>query len=163
MATVEASLDVTEPASTSIALGEPRKGLDGWRRSHREAQIALQAVLYRPQPVTRCRDVILLSAVMRDHGLAASLVDTYLLPLDGRGDAGEAARDTLRAYFKAERNVVAAAAALGVARHTVERRLRRIEDKLGQTLDSCDAQLQVALEVEELLISHRETRLALHA
>lgn len=130
-----------------LAIGEPRRQIDGWRLTHREAQIAQAGMLQRQQQITRARDVILISAVLRDPFIARSLSETYLSPLDGRGDF----KETLRAYFKADRNAATAAAAMGVARHTVERRVRRVEEILGQSLASCDAQLQVALGAEDLL------------
>jgi DNA-binding PucR family transcriptional regulator len=86
------------------------------------------------------------------------LIETYLAPLDGRGNSGEVLRRTLRAYFKADRNIASAALALGVARHTVERHLHRVEAQLGQNLDTCNAQLQVALRAEELVTSPGRTR-----
>ncbi len=140
------------PSDTLVAIGEPRKGLNGWRQTFREAQIALQVVFYQPLQTTRCRDVILVSAVLRDPFLTASLIDTYLAPLaEGRGDIGKILRRTLRAYFEADGNAASAASALGVARNTVERHIRRVEAKLGQNLASCSAQMQVALHAEELL------------
>jgi hypothetical protein len=151
VAKLESLLRAELPPETSVAIGEPRKGPVGWRQTFREAQTALQIVFQRPQPITRCRDVILVSAVMRDSVLTVSLIETYLAPLDGRGASGEVLRKTLRAYFRADQNVAATAAALNVARHTVERRLRTVEDRLGQTIDACNAQLQVALETEELV------------
>ncbi len=153
VASLERFLMKSMPADVSVAVGEPRKDLDGWRQTHREAQMAFQAMLYRPQRVTKCRDVALISAVMRDQSLAMSLIETYLAPLDGRGRSGDALRTTLRAYYRADQNVASAAIALGVARHTVERRLRNVEKKLGQTLGACSAQLQVALDAEELAAS----------
>lgn len=141
------------PADLSVAVGEPGKGLGGWRRTFNEAQAALQVMLYRPQRITRCRDVILISAVIRNQSLAASLIETYLAPLDGRGDTGEVLRTTLRAYFKAGQNSATAAADLGVHRNTVVRRLHSIEQRLDQTLDACNAQLQVALAVEDVAAS----------
>lgn len=140
------------PAGLSVAIGEPRKGLDGWRLTHHEAKAAFQVMLYRPQRVIRCRDVILISAIVRDETLKMSLVETYLAPLDGKGDdAGSMLRKTLRAYFKADENIAAAASALNVQRNTVKRRLRRIEEMVGQTLDTCNAQFQVALAAEDLM------------
>jgi len=140
------------PRGGSVAIGDPRWGLRGWHQTFREAQGALQVVLHRPQPLTRCRDVILESAVLRDPYLATSLIETYLAPLDeGRNDSGDVLRRTLRAYFGANRNIASAASALNVARQTVERHLRRIEERVGQPIDICNAQLQVALSLEELV------------
>jgi len=138
-----------------VAIGEPRRGLDGWRRSHREAQIALQVGLYQPRRITRCRDVILIAAVIRDQSLAMSLIETYLVPLDqGRG-SGLSLRKTLRAYFEADQNIASAAISLGISRNTAERHLRRVEETLGQPLPACNTQLQVALKAEELIASPR--------
>lgn len=151
LAEIEGCLRGSPPPGLSLALGESRSGIDGWRLTHLEAQAALRVMLYRPGRVIKCRDVILISAVMRDRTLAKSLVSTYLAPLDGRGDYGKVLRQTLRAYFAAEQNAVTAASALGVARHTVERRLRSVEEKLEQTIGACSAELQVALGMEELI------------
>jgi PucR C-terminal helix-turn-helix domain len=135
----------------SFALGEARHGIEGWRLTHREAQAAMCVMAIRPQSVTRSRDAILTAAVLQDPALAESLIETYLKPLDGRSRVGAVLRETLRAYFKANQNAVAAALALGVDRHTVERRLRTVEEKLDQPLPFCRPQLQVALEAEQLL------------
>ena len=75
--------------------------------------------------------------------------EIYLAPLGGEKD-GAVARKTLRAYFAAGRNAATAAAALGVDRHTVERRLHSIETRLGRLLHTCHAELEVALRLEEL-------------
>jgi PucR C-terminal helix-turn-helix domain len=148
---VEASLEGGLPAGLSLALGEPRRGIEGWRLTHLEAQAAFKVMSYRSERTIRCRDVILVSAVLGDRSLTKSLLETYLAPLDGRGDYGDVLRQTLRAYFAAGQNAVTAASALGVARHTVERRLRSVEEKLEQTIGACSAQLQVALSVEDLV------------
>jgi hypothetical protein len=155
-AAVAALLDDSLPSDLSVALGEPHRGIDGWRLTHLEARAALRVMVDRPQPVTRCRDVILLSAVMGDPVMRRSLVEAYLVPLQGRGDYSVELRRTLRAYFVADQNAVSTASALGVARHTVERRLRGVEERLGQTIGACSAQLQVALGVEDLLPGSRD-------
>lgn len=134
----------------TIALGEPSWGVEGWRLTHLQAQAALRVALCDAVPVTRYADVALLASVLRDDALAASLVEIYLSPLGGRHNGGAALRETLRAYFAAEHNASSAASALGVARHTVERRLRTIEEKLGQRLHTRQAELEVALRLEEL-------------
>ncbi|MET0305680.1 MAG: helix-turn-helix domain-containing protein [Solirubrobacterales bacterium] len=136
--------------SASLAVGEPRKGLDGWRLTHQEAQAAQEVMLRKPQQFTRARDVTLLAAVLRDDALAKSLFETYLAPLEGHGDSGAVLRETLRAYFSAGLNAATAAAALAVDRHTVQRRLRKVEEALGRLLPDCHAELVVALSLEAL-------------
>ncbi|HKT84228.1 MAG TPA: helix-turn-helix domain-containing protein, partial [Solirubrobacterales bacterium] len=86
----------------------------------------------------------------RDELLAKSLYETYLAPLDEGSDSGLGLRETLRAYFDAGFNAATAAAALEVDRHTVQRRLRKVEEALGRLLHSCHAELEVALVLEEL-------------
>jgi hypothetical protein len=143
------------PAGVSAAIGEPRQGLDGWRQTHREAQIALQVMLEKPKKVIRGRDAVLVAAILRDDMLVRTLLDTYLRPLEEDAHSGAMLLATLRAYFSAGGNAAAAAAELGVTRHTVQRRIRTAEEKLGQLLPTCQAQLQVALEIGELK-GHRE-------
>jgi hypothetical protein len=142
-------LSAREPAGVSLALGDSGRGIDGWRLTHRQAQAARLVAQRRPQCLTRYADVSLLAAVLRDRELAKSLLEAHLSPLDGQKD-GAVSRETLRAYFAAGCNAATAAAALRVNRHTVERRLRTIETRLGRPLHTCHAELEVALRLDEL-------------
>jgi hypothetical protein len=139
----------------SVALGEPRSGIDGWRLTHREAQAARQVMLLGDGALVRSRDALVVAAVLQDDALAAGLIETYLAPLSGRGAMEVVLRETLRAYFNAGQNAATAAAVLKVNRHTVERRIRGVEDKLGQQINSCRAQLEIALSIEELRDKNR--------
>jgi PucR C-terminal helix-turn-helix domain/GGDEF-like domain len=150
VADVERYLAAGVLGDVTLAVGEPRKGLDGWRLTHHEALAARQVMLRRPQPLSRASDAVLLAAVLRDELLARSLHETYLAPLDEHGDSGAVLRETLRAYFAAGFNAATAAAALEVDRHTVQRRLRKVEEALGRLLHACHAELEVALSIEEL-------------
>ncbi len=147
---VERYQDVGVLGDVSLAVGEPRRGLEGWRLTHYEARAAQQVMLHRKRPLIQASEVILLAAVLRDELLARSLRETYLAPLDANGDAGIGLRETLRAYFDAGFNAATAAAALGVDRHTVQRRLRKAEEALGRLLHTCHAEIEVALVLEEL-------------
>jgi len=147
---IERLMESEPRAAVSLAVGEPGGGIDGWRLTHRQARAAMLVVLRRPQRLTRYADVALLAAVLRDRELARSLVEIHLSPLDAGSNAGAVSRSTLRAYFAAGCNAATAAAALGVDRHTVQRRLHAIETQLGRPLHRCQAELEVALRVEEL-------------
>lgn len=150
VADVERYLSAGVLGEVSLACGEPRHGVDGWRLTHHEAQAAREVMLRRPQKFSRASEVTLLAAVLRDALLAASLRETYLAPLDVHGDSGSVLRETLRAYFATGFNAATAAAALGVDRHTVQRRLRKVEEALGRLLHTCHAEVEVALSLEEL-------------
>ncbi len=137
------------PVGVSLAVGEPGRGVDGWRLTHRQAQAALWVALRGPQRLTLYADAVLLVAVLQDDAAASSLVKIYLSPLDGLRD-GLLLRETLRTYLAAGSNAATAAASLGVARRTIERRVRIIEERLGRQLHTCQAELEVALRLEEL-------------
>jgi hypothetical protein len=150
VADVERYLSAGVLGEVTLATGEPRYGLEGWRLTHHEAQAAREVMLRRPQRFSRASEVALLAAVLRDEMLAVSLWQTYLAPLDAHGDSGAVLRETLRAYFAAGFNAATAAAALEVDRHTVQRRLRKVEEALGRLLHTCHAEIEVALCLEEL-------------
>lgn len=141
----------------SLATGEPRLGVDGWRRSHREAQVAFEVMLRRPQPLVRCAEVVLVATALRDEELARSLLDAYLGPLEA-GKDGETLKETLRCYFANGCNGASTATVLRVDRQTVRRRLAKIETALGRDLDSCRAEVETALRVETLLSGVAPTR-----
>ncbi len=135
------------------ACGEPARGIAGWRRTHRQAQAALSVALRRPRPVTRYAEVALLASALGDEALAGALVQAYIAPLEGPGDRGAVLCETLRAYLRAQRSPSAAAAALSVARTTVENRLRTIEERLGRSLYEGCSELEIALALQELGIT----------
>jgi hypothetical protein len=136
------------PPGVCVSIGEPGEGVAGWRFSHFQAKAALSLADPGTSPVVRYADVALLAAVLRDNLIEGSLRQLYLAPLKATRDGGEAARATLRAYFAAERNVSATAAALGVDRRTVRNRLRGVEHALGRSLGSAAADLEIALRLD---------------
>ncbi len=131
-----------------VTIGEPGEGLSGWRLSHRQAKAALPIAERREQPVLRYADVAVLASMLRDDLLTTSLRRLYLEPLDGGRDGGRVARETLRAYFAAGRNVSSTAAALGVDRRTVTNRIRAVEGLLGRPLAEIATDLETALRLE---------------
>ncbi|HZE05289.1 MAG TPA: helix-turn-helix domain-containing protein [Solirubrobacteraceae bacterium] len=94
-------------------------------------------------------DVALLATALSNELLADTLRESFLAPLEAERDGGAAWRRTLRAYLDTGHNASTAAAALGVSRKTVSARLRAIEARLGRSLDSCAAELEVALALHE--------------
>lgn len=137
------------PSGTFVAVGEPGEGLAGWRLSHFQAKAALPIAERMGRPVVRYGEVALLAAVTRDDLAEASLRQLYLAPLERARDGGKIARETLRAYFAADRNVSSTAAALGVDRATVRNRLRAVEDLLGRPLQGSMPDLEIALRLDE--------------
>ncbi len=131
-----------------VTVGEPGEGLAGWRLSHRQAKAALPIAERRGEAVLHYADVVLLTSILRDDLVATSLHQLYLAPLERTPDGGETARETLRAYFAAERNVSSTAVVLGVDRRTVTNRLRAIEELFGRPLKDIAAELETALRLD---------------
>ena len=137
------------PEGVFITVGEPGEGLGGWRFSHQQAKAALPIAERRGEPVVRYADVALLATIAGDDLIATSLRQLYLAPLERARDGGKVARETLRAYFAAERNVSSTAAALGVDRRTVRNRIGAIEELLGRPIKGAEADLEIALRLDE--------------
>ncbi len=148
------------PTQATLAVGESGEGLSGWRLTHHQARAALPIALRSPEPFIRYADVALLASVLQDELLATSLRELYLAPLETGRDNGKAFRQTLRAYFAADRNVSSAAVILGVSRRTVANRLRSIETRLGRPLSIAGAEMEMALRFLELETSSRAAEIA---
>jgi hypothetical protein len=141
------ALELDAPAL--LAIGEARHGADGFRASHREAQIASAVMVRRKERLTRCADVMLAGIMLQEPALGTLYLTTYLGPL--KADRSWASlRDTLRAYFEAQGNLASASAALGVDRHTVRRRLGKVEAIIKCPLEERRAELEVALRLDDL-------------
>ena len=141
-------LPTTPSSGASLAIGEPMWGIDGFRLTHAQAQATLRVALHRPQRLTRYAEVALLASALQDDLLARWLVERYLAPL-GEDRNGKMLRRTLHAYFAAERNTERAASELGLAPRTIKRRLRVVEEKLSRPISTCQAELEIALSLEQ--------------
>ncbi len=137
------------PGELRLAVGEPGKGETGWRLSHRQASMAFPLTHPEGSPVIRYREVSLTASALHDDVLSSSLRQLYLEPLAADRDGGECLRETLRAYFAAERNISSTSAALGVGREAVRKRLERAEGLMGRGIRSCAAELEAALRLHE--------------
>jgi hypothetical protein len=134
----------------SFTLGESRDGMVGFRLSHREARAAANVAVRVDEPVVRASDAMLPALLLRDRDLADLFIDAHLRSLKSQRD-WPAIAATLEAYLDAGGAQGAAAAALEVDRHTMRRRIRRIEGLMGRPFDAVRAELEIALRVERLL------------
>ena len=135
---------------STIALGEPAKGIVGWRLTHRQARAALLIAMRERRRLVSYAEVAVLASILADDLLLASLHQIYLAPLATLRDGGEVLRKSLRAYFRADRNVTAAAAALGVTRQALAKRLAQVEERVARRLSDCSVELELALRIEAL-------------
>jgi hypothetical protein len=151
------------PRHASLAIGEPGEDLPGWRLTHRQASAALSIALRGTDRVVRYADIALLSSILRDDVFSHSLRELYLAPLADERDGGVILRNTLRAYFVADRNVSSTAMALGISRRTVTNRLRTVETRLGRPLGICAAEMEAALRLQSLDTARNGSAKAAHS
>lgn len=147
-ADVEGALIEIFDDHVSFGLGEPRRGLPGWRLTHSEARGAAKLPGAEDRSVTRMRGRVLEAAVLENDAFAASLVATYIEPLEEESarPAGDLRR-TVRAYLRSGQNAKSAADLLGIDRHTVLRRVRKVEELVGERVEDCSAHLETALRI----------------
>jgi PucR C-terminal helix-turn-helix domain/GGDEF-like domain len=140
-----------EIAGGALAAGEPTRGLEGWRQTHRQAQHALRVALLAPQTrAARYADAALLIPWIEDPERGRALVELYLSSLAGHKDGGAVLRQTLRIYFEC-RTASAAARKLRIDRRTLAHRLTTIETAVGYKPDNRKAELEVALRLHDML------------
>jgi DNA-binding PucR family transcriptional regulator len=66
----------------------------------------------------------------------------------------------VRTYLDLDCNAASTASALDVNRHTVQRRLKKIEEAIGERLSARRAELDVVLRLERLTAKTAEDELA---
>lgn len=144
---VEAALTGTFQHRAAFGLGEPRRGLSGWRLTHTEARRAAGLPNEGGRPVTRLRHHVLEAAVLGDQAFAESLIATYIEPLEREATKSADLGRTVCAYLRSGQNAKSAAQHLGIDRHTVLRRVRKVEELVGEKVEDCFAQLDTALRI----------------
>ncbi len=143
-------LSINRHIGLSLAIGEPGRGIDGWRLTHNQAQDALDVALRKPDKFARYADGRVLAAAVQNETLARSLRQKYLVPLRGQRDGGVTLRRTLRVYIDLECNATSAAELLKVGRRAVKNRVWTAERLIGCSLGGCLGELDAALRLDEL-------------
>jgi DNA-binding PucR family transcriptional regulator len=134
-----------------LAVGSPRDGAAGVRRSHRDALAAdrVPAAQDGGATVVRYGDVDLPALLAADLEQARSFVQDHLGGLAVGGPEVDELRRTLTAYHRAGMSPLAAAGPLHVHRNTVVYRLRRIEQVLGHPVTDRTLEVRCALLLVE--------------
>ncbi len=142
------ALSRSRHGNASLAIGEPGGGLDGWRQTHREAQMAFAVARHQPRGQIRCADVLPEVSALQNDAIVKTYEKTYLLPLNSLAKGGRPARESLRAYFRYGRSASCAGDAIRKSRRTIENHLKDVRELLGDPLNL--AALEIALRLEEL-------------
>lgn len=137
-----------------VAIGEPARGIAGFRTSHVEAlhaqRIAVKAAR-REGSVTRYRDVAVRALATADLDQARAFVARELGPLASGDQATRRLAATVRTYLDENGSRARAARRLNVHENTVAYRLRQAEEILGRSVDKRTLELRVALAVADLI------------
>lgn len=134
-----------------VGMGEPSRGVEGFRRSHVQAEQALRVARLRAIPsarTVRYRDVEQLTLLTADPSRAREFAVTRLGALTERTEAMSRTRSALRAYLDCGCNQARVAQTLGVHRKTVAYRLAAAEEILGHTVDEAATDLAAALLID---------------
>lgn len=146
------------PADVRLAIGDKGDGVEGFRRTHRQAWNAYRIARESTDPITWYADVALLALTLKDPAAAREFVLHELGALADRDERSEVLRDTLSAYFASGQNATAAAAALGVHDRTARYRIRTIEQRLGRSILARRDELGVALRLARVVLRDDDVR-----
>ncbi|WP_246230728.1 PucR family transcriptional regulator [Mycolicibacterium sediminis] len=151
--TPSAASEVAPTPNVWVATGMPGVGVDGFRRSHRQAGDAarISSTSTRQGWLLPYDDVDLVAMLSVDVPAAGEFVTRELGALAGSSAGVAVMRRTLKCYLDRDRSLVRTADHLHVARNTVAYRVRRAEQLRGHPATHRRLQLHAALTlVEEL-------------
>lgn len=148
------SLAPPETIAVNVAMGTTRQGVDGFRVSHEQAQLARRIARLRgshPGAVTHYADVALPALATADLAQARAFVAHSLGMLAAPDAATRRIATTARIYLEEGRNRARTARRLGVHANTVAYRLARAEELLGHPLHEHAAAVEVALTIAPMV------------
>jgi DNA-binding PucR family transcriptional regulator len=135
-----------------VSFGDPLPGVDGFRRSHRQALDARAVVTAGPATasIVAYGDPGLSVAALHTENLATTKiwVGETLGPLASATESDERLRDTLRVFLQNGSSYKAAAAELCMHFNTVRYRVQRAEERRGRPItitDRLDVELALLL------------------
>ena len=133
-----------------LALGDPLPGIDGFRRSHRQALDAhavAMAAGSHTRPVIANADAGLSAAALLggNADAARAWVDEVLGPLASATEADERSRETLRVFLRAGASYKAAARELNLHFNSVKYRVQRAEKRRGRPITDDRLDVEIAL------------------
>lgn len=140
------------PDAPRIAVGMPLPGIEGFRRSHQQAQGAYTLATSPGSParqLTAASDPGFSVAALFGGNVAAASawVADVLGPLAGRTDNDERLRETLRVFLSAGSSHKAAADELHLHANSVKYRVRRALERRGRAITDDRLDVEVALQL----------------
>ena len=145
--------DLQAAPGVRIAIGEPGRGIAGFRQSHDEAAQARRVAELAARPpgtVTRYSDVALAAIATADPHQARVFVKRELRDLAADDDLTTRLTATLRTYLEEHSSRGRTAKRLGIHENTVSYRIKQAEEILGRSVDQRTLELRVALALAPL-------------
>jgi DNA-binding PucR family transcriptional regulator len=142
------------PEGVRVAFGRPGRGLDGFRRSHREAVQAARVASLAGSgggAVVDYGQVELVSLLACDLPRAREFVASRLGALAAPGEPTQRLRETLRVFLAMGGRSARAAKELYVHQNTVAYRIKRAEELLGRRVTEDPVELICALALADTL------------
>lgn len=141
------------PAGVRVAIGTAGAGVEGFRRSHRQAAEAARvgALSTRDAWFFGYEQIDLVAMLSTDLAAARAFVARELGDLGASTDSVVTVRRTLKCYLDHDRGLAATAADLHIARNTVAYRVQRAEQLRGRPATVRRLQLHAALTLAEEL------------
>ena len=143
-------LATTYQQPPSLAVGDPLPGVDGFRRSHRQAlgahAVAIAAGPDAQQIVTNDDSGLSAAALLGGNVQAArAWVGEVLGPLASATESDERLRETLRVFLQTGSSYKAAAAELHLHFNSVRYRVQRAEQRRGRPITADRLDVEIAL------------------
>lgn len=148
-ADIKGALGNATCASVFAAIGAPAEGLVGFRDTHGLAQAAYLVAQLSRERITVYADVAREARALQDPLHTKWLMRTYITPVLEH-DNGASLLRTLEKFYEVAHVVDKAAKLLGIGRHTVERHLDKVGEIIGRELQTCHAEMELALRLTQL-------------
>ncbi|MBJ7330370.1 MAG: helix-turn-helix domain-containing protein [Solirubrobacteraceae bacterium] len=147
------TIDPTAAGPAWVALGSPGSGLVGFRTTHHEAMEARRVarLLRRVGTPTHYDEIALLGLLTQDLDQARVFAERRLGALAADDDATQRLAETLQTVLEERGSPRRAAKRLGVHENTVAKRLRTIEQLIGEKSDGPPAEILAALVIRDAL------------
>jgi sugar diacid utilization regulator len=144
--------DTASGTGLPVVIGEPGRGLDGFRRSHDSARrtAELRPALRNAPSCLCARELRLETFLLENPVSARRFIADELGGLAADTERAQRIRDTLLTWLSAG-SQAKAAAELGVHENTVRMRVRCAAEELGAALSERRTELLVALRLSEAL------------
>lgn len=141
-----------------LGAGEPGKDVEGFRRSHREAQSAFRVCAWTGRGSARFADIEPEAIGLADVGATRALVHRRLGQLAGGSTRHKSLRETLEIYLASGQNARSAAFKLGLTERTVANRLQAARALLPPDTRLSSLELGLALRLLPLTVSRPTVR-----